>query len=332
MSVFDGGTKSQIERVYAILEQVRANRFPNCRKLSEQLEFSQKTIQRDITFMKDRLELPISYNRSQHGYELTEEVVDFPEFHVQVEDLAALFITRQALEGIEETQLAKALSPAFAKITRQLEGEVDMNWNAIDEAFSIKKLGVVEADLTVFGKLAEAVLKRREVSFLYRRVGGKKSGRRKLQPYHVGKIGGGWYVIGYDHLRQSVRTFALQRIKGLSLLKSTFDRPESFKIEQVLGKTLGVWYSADEDLTEVVIEVKGPTARIVQERFWHPSQEIRLLDDMGERVELRMNLNHLEEVKSLVLSWGSNAKVIAPDELRDAVKNEAASMVRSYRK
>jgi len=124
---------------------------------------------------------------------------------------------------------------------------------------------------------------------------------------------------------------AMQRIKGLKLLKSKFERPEGLKIEHVLGNSIGVWYNPDVELTEVVIELSGPTARIVQERFWHPSQTIKCLDDTGEHVEMRMQLSSLEELKSLILSWGRNAKVIAPIELKEAIKKEAASVLHRYR-
>ena len=45
---------------------------------------------------------------------------------------------------------------------------------------------------------------------------------------------------------------------------------------------------------------------------------------------MRMQLGNLEEIKHLVLSWGACAKVIEPVELREAVKNEAAAVVKSY--
>jgi len=32
----------------------------------------------------------------------------------------------------------------------------------------------------------------------YRKVGAATSSKRRIQPYHVGEIDGGWYVIGYD--------------------------------------------------------------------------------------------------------------------------------------
>lgn len=318
-------------RIYAILDALKAGGFPNCRKLAEQLEFTQKTIQRDVTYMRDQLGMPIHYNDSMHGYELDGDVDSFPVFDVQVEDLAALFLARHAMGSVAGTKLAEALTPAFEKLTKLLEGKVSMNWRDLDRAFSVKEPGVVNTDLTMFGKIAEAVLKELELSFTYRKVGATTSSKRRIQPYHVGEIDGGWYVIGYDVGRDGLRTFALQRIKGLKVLKTTFERPADFQIGQHLGGSIGAWDRNDEGQVEVIIEVTDWVARIVQERLWHATQKTKVLDDLGEHVELRMQLGNLEEVRQLVLSWGRSAKVIAPDELRDWVKKEAGAMVRSYR-
>ncbi|NWK55999.1 WYL domain-containing protein [Verrucomicrobiaceae bacterium N1E253] len=331
MSGFTGGGKVQMVRIYKILDALKAGDFPNCRKLAEQLEFTQKTIQRDVTYMQDQLGIPIRYNASMHGYELDGDVDSFPVFDVQVEDLAALFLARHAIGSVSGTKLAEALSPAFEKLTRMLEGKVSMNWRDLDRAFSVKEPGVVNTDLTMFGKIAEAVLNEQELSFTYRKVGAATSSKRRIQPYHVGEIGGGWYVIGHDVGREGLRTFALQRIRGLKVLKSTFERPVDFQIGKHLGGSIGVWDHNDEGQVEVVVEVTDWVARIVQERLWHPTQKTKVLDDLGDRVELRMQLGNIEEVRQLVLGWGRHAKVLAPEALRQWVRQEASAMVRNHR-
>lgn len=331
MSGFSGGGKVQMRRIYAIIEAVKGGGYPNCRSLSEQMEVSQKTLQRDVTYIQDQLGLPIAYNNEMHGYELAGDCSDFPVFEIQVEDLAAMFLASQAMKSVKGTKLAEALQPAFERLTKQLDGKVSMNWRDLDKVFLVKEIGVVDADLTLFGKLAEAVLKQQEVSFSYRKLGDKTSIKRQLQPYHVGEIDGGWYVIGHDVLRDGLRTFAIQRIKGLSVLNATFERPDDFQIGQHLGGSLGVWDHNEDGPMEVVIEVVGWMARIVQERLWHPTQRTKVLDEMGDKVELRMQLSNLEEVKHLVLSWGACAKVITPEELREAVEKEAVAIAQSYR-
>ncbi len=46
----------------------------------------------------------------------------------------------------------------------------------------------------------------------------------------------------------------------------------------------------------VRVELKDYAVRLVQERRWHPTQEIFALNSMGTRVEIRFEIGRLEEV------------------------------------
>ena len=331
MSTFGVGRTATV-RMMSIFDSVKNGNYPNCRKLADLFEVQPKTIQRDITYMRDQMGIDLQYNPQLHGYELVGELENFPLVDLQVEDLAALFLARSAMGVIQGTKLAESLQPAFERLSRQLEGKVSLRWNDLDEAFSIKKNAVVEADLTLFGKLAEAVLKQNEVSFKYRGIKAAASAHRKIQPYHVGEIYGGWYVIGYDLGREELRTFALQRMTAVKVLKAQFERPDDFSISEHLGGGIGVWSgrSGGEEPIEVVIELSGWAARLGQERLWHPSQQIRFLDDMGEKIELTMSLDNLTEVTQVVLSWGRNAKALAPKALVESVCRELKGAQKHY--
>ena len=65
---------------------------------------------------------------------------------------------------------------------------------------------------------------------------------------------------------------------------------------------------------------------MAQERRWHPTQELKVLNAAGTRVELCFHVSRLEEVVRWVLSWGSKAKVLSPPELKKLVKNEVKAM------
>ena len=316
-----------------IFDSVKSGSFPNCRKLAEQFEVKPKTIQRDITHMRDQMGIELHYNKQLHGYELVGELEKFPLVDLQVEDLAALFLARSAMGGIKGTKLAESLQPAFERLSQQLEGKVSLRWNDLDEAFAVKKNAVVEADLSLFGKLAEAVLKQNEVSFKYRGLKEVVSKHRRIQPYHVGEISGGWYVIGHDLERKGLRTFALQRMTGLKVLKGSFERPADFSIGEHLGGGIGVWSGKADgaESIDVVIELQGWAARLVQERLWHPSQQITVLDDLGEKIQMTMSLDNLTEVTQVVLSWGRNAKVLAPEALVESVAKELEEALKHYR-
>ena len=63
-----GATRFPLERITRIHQQLKARRFPNCRKIAEEFEISEKTIQRDIDFMRYRLNLPIAYDQQRFGF------------------------------------------------------------------------------------------------------------------------------------------------------------------------------------------------------------------------------------------------------------------------
>ena len=322
MSSFSGGGKVQMERIVAFVEAVQQGRFPNARSMAEELEVSPKTIQRDIAFIRDRLHFPLEYDETQYGYYFTAEAQGLEEFAVQVEDLAALFLAKQTMGKLKGTKLAKVMQPSFDKIHRLVEGKVNLSSTDMKEVFSVRTSGRVVEDLELFGRLAEAVLRQREASFLYQSVGQEKPIRRRVQPYHVGEVNGGWYMIGLDVAKQAKRTYAFQRMKQLRVLKSRFERPEGLNCSFSGG--IGVWTS-DQTYT-VQLKVTGWVFPLVQERVWHHSQEVEVLDSKRHLALVTMQVSALEELVSLVLSWGRNVKIISPKKLVQLVRSEVKNM------
>jgi predicted DNA-binding transcriptional regulator YafY len=53
---------------------------------------------------------------------------------------------------------------------------------------------------------------------------------------------------------------------------------------------------------------------------------VTVLDDKGNKVEVRFEVGRLEEVMRWVLSFGSQAKVIAPPELVKMIRKEVRAM------
>ncbi len=316
-------------RVNEIHKIVRAGSYPNCSSLAALIEVTPKTIQRDVTFMRDQLGLPLEYHATNHGYYYRGGVHEFPLVQLSRNDLMALFLASHALEPIRGTRLERMLAESFSKIAEACPGEVTMQWQEMDEAFSVKAAGVLPADVTLFGDLLDAVMDRREVSFDYHKLRGSKPEPRTVQPYHVGQIEHGWYLLAHDPKRKGVRTFALQRITNFAMLRSKFERNPVFNARDHLGGGFGVWSygEVDVELHEVVIQFEGYAARVIAERVWHSSQEIKVVKSDGSLIEFRARLAGLEELTRWVLSWGCKAKVQGPPELVLRVKDELKLMV-----
>jgi predicted DNA-binding transcriptional regulator YafY len=61
--------------------------------------------------------------------------------------------------------------------------------------------------------VSQAIDKRKTVQMRYNSASRNSTGRREVDPYHVWFAGGGLYLIGYCHLRQEVRMFAVERTR-----------------------------------------------------------------------------------------------------------------------
>lgn len=320
-----------IERIYHIHSAVASGRLPNCGDLAEELNVTSKTIQRDINYMRETMNLPMHYEDTKHGFYYKKDVGDLPIANLTTEELATLFLARTALLPLRGTRLADKLGQAFQRITRPLQDRVSFSWAELDGAFSVKNPGASEADLATFGTIAEAIMVRKEIQFAYRKQSADKPEPRKVQPLHLGEVAGGWYLIAHDLERAAIRTFALPRISKLKITAAKFKRPDDFDARAFLNHSFGIWNDGGAKTApiEVKVQFDGYAARVVPERLWHSSQAIKELNAKGTRIEVTMSLANLQEVTRWILSWGSCAKVIAPAALANAVRDEAKLIVQN---
>ena len=219
-------------------ERLKAGRYPNCRKLADELEVSSKTVQRDIDFMRYRLGLPIEYDQLHFGFYYTEPVANFPNIEISEGELIALYIGQKALTQYKGTSFEAPLSTAFRKITDGLRDTISMTWSDLDSAVSFRSTGRSTTDVHLFEELSHAVFKQLEIRFDYKKPDAARYEQRYVQPYHLGCVENLWYLFAFDVDRQQVRTFALPRIRSVRVSKNKFRRPLDFSIWQIPLKAL----------------------------------------------------------------------------------------------
>lgn len=321
-------SRPPLERMLHIHEELRRSALINCTKLVRNLEVSRKTIVRDIAFMRDRLDLPIEFDVQTNAYRYTHPVNSFPAVQVTEGELMALLVARRAVEQYKGTPFHHQLEIAFEKLTGGLKDRI--SFSPADELSSVsfKNMGLGKADLGVFNALSTSVLKQLEVEFAYRKPGDARATRRRVKPYHLSHRQNLWYLVGHDIERKALRTFALPRITDVRPTKTNFARPQDFSPEQFFSNALGVLGGVGN--FQVKIHFTAKVADRVRERVWHETQTLIDLHDGG--IELTMQLGALPEVESWILSWGSDAEVLAPAELRKTIRATVAKLTTQYKR
>jgi proteasome accessory factor B len=310
------------------LHDLLSNEQPvNCQQLGKDFEVSYKTIQRDLDFMRDRLNLPIEYDPTRYTFRYTEKVEAFPLLQVSEGEILALFVAQKVLAQYHGTPFEKTLGSAFQKLTGALKETVSFDLGEWGSDYSFRVTGASAADLEVFRLLARAIVQRQEISFSYQPLRATAPETRTVHPYHLANIDNAWYLLAHDPQRAQIRTFALPRIQKPALTKKTFDRPRGFSAEKELKGGFGVFAGTGKYL--VKIRFDSFASRLVRERDWHPTQKIREIKGGG--IELEMTLGALEEIERWVLSWGDHAKVLGPKALIESVAKRIRLMQQAYR-
>lgn len=309
-----------------IHQALQAGGFPNATTLARALEVSTKSIQRDLDFMRDRLDLPIAYAAARFGYHYTEEVKAFPAMQITEGELVALVVAEKALQQYRGTSFEKPLLSAIRKMEQSLPDTISVNLADVDQTISFRTRAEPVLDLQIFDTLAKAVAHRRQLEITYRKPGQRQAERRVIDPYHLANINGEWFLFAHDHLRQDLRTFVPARMQGIKPTGKTFPRPQKFSLEKRLRGSFGV-RSGHGDYV-VVLRFNARAADYVREKKWHETQRLRGLRDGG--VELSLHLSGLEEVARWVLSWGGDAKVVKPRELAQAVCSAATRLLKNH--
>jgi predicted DNA-binding transcriptional regulator YafY len=315
-------SRPPLERMLRIHQLLQADKFPNATTLARETEVSTKTIQRDIEFMRDRLNLPIEFDRARNGFAYIGEVSAFPTMQITEGEIFALVVAEKALQQYRGTSFEKPLLSAIKKMEQALPDTISLNLAEIEETISFRTRAEPILDLKIFDVLAKAVSARQQLELNYRKPG-QKAEARIVDPYHLANINGEWYLFAYDHARKDLRTFAPARIESVKQTGKTFERSQKFSLEKRLRDSFGVHSGAGK--FEVVIRFAPRAADFIREKKWHPSQTLRELKGRG--LELKMKLSSLAEVERWVLSWGGEAKVLKPRELAESVRAAARKLL-----
>jgi predicted DNA-binding transcriptional regulator YafY len=307
-------------RIHAVLA---AGKFPNATTLARELEVTTKTIQRDLEFMRDRMNLPLEYVAARNGYHYTEEVEAFPTLQISEGELFALLVAEKALQQYRGTPFERRLVGAFRKLARSLPDTVSLNLADWEQTISFRTTAEPVVNLPVMDALAQATQKRRQLRIRYRKPNAKQPEERVVDPYHLANVNGDWYLFAYDHLRKDIRTFVPARILTAEPTGQSFTRPAKFVLERRLHDSFGI-HSREGDFA-VVLRFAERVADYIREKRWHPSQQLVELMDGG--VELRLRLGSLQEVERWVLGWGGAATVLAPPELAASVRTAAEQIL-----
>ena len=317
--------KPSTRRLWEIDQQLRSGKYPTVPQLAQLFETNDKTVRRDLDYLRYDLHAPAEYCPINNGWHYTEPTYRLPALLITQGELLAIFLTGQTIPHVQGTPYEADLRQAITKLAEFLPEEISFHIDQIQQAHSFRQTATTTQDLDIFRRLADAVLQRKQLTIRYWTASREAESQRTIDPWHLASVNGEWYLIAYCHTRKDRRMFAPNRIRDLQDTGGTYEIPDNFSIADFFDGTFRVINDSTQPLQTVQVRFLPSAAKYIREKIWHPSQVAHPQPDGSYLVEL--SLRSLIEVKRWILSWGAECEVLAPAELRADIRNEALKIL-----
>ncbi|GAB1262755.1 helix-turn-helix transcriptional regulator [Aurantivibrio plasticivorans] len=309
-------------RVLALLELLQSHGRLSGAEIAQRLAVDRRTVRRYITTLED-LGIPITTEQGRYGGYMLVAGFKLPPMMFTNEEAQAitLGLIAAAQLGLEEG------TPAIASVQSKLERVMPVNLKqrvrALGESINIvlphaETLG----NGVVLSRLTNAAQYRESVELLYQSKQGDST-QRIIDPYGLVYRFHRWYVCGFCHLRQELRTFRIDRILNVTLLEQSFERPLAFDAAEFLNHS--IMQAPRVHSISLLFHTDLATAS-------NSMCEVEaLLEQRTDGILLRTTTDSYDWLASWLVSLPFDFTIVEPTELKQALRQRLATLERSTR-
>jgi predicted DNA-binding transcriptional regulator YafY len=315
------------DRLLQVAALLRQHGRLSAPELARRLEVTPRTIARDVEALS-AAGVPVYAERGRSGgYALIPGYRPDAE-SLGVDEAGALFVA-----GGAQVAADLGLGNEFARALRKLasgmpSAHLDRVGGLLDRLV-IDPGGWGSAAVRTPSALAvvfAAVQADQRLLVSYRPRGAARGTERRLDPWGLVLAAGTWYLVAGD--RGSDRAYRVDRIEQVQLLDEPTERPERLDVLALWHELRAGWRAGAA--YPVVLSVTRAQADLVRRSLGLVlTDEPEVLDDGGDRIEIRARVSTLRGAVGVLLGFGSWVHVLDPPELRELmvqIADEARSL------
>jgi predicted DNA-binding transcriptional regulator YafY len=322
----------ELIRQWTLLQQVARVRDSTIPTLASDLGVSTRTIRRDLAALQEA-GFPI-YDATINGTKFwrieTKSLGALARSGLTFSELCALYFSRALLECFAGTHLLADVQSALGKFEAALTPQMKKFLDRLPGVVTATPRGAKRHDATTYqaiAKLLEAILHQRVVAMRYHSQASRREKDYDVHPHRLVHAQGGLYLWAFVPAYGELRTFAVERVRHVSLQEQTFT-PIAELDADPFKHSMGAYRGAAAGTCKVQVRFHPRLGPYIKERSWHPSQ--RLKEGADGSVVLTMEVCDDYTLRSWILSFGRGARVLAPAELVEWMAAELDQAGRQY--
>jgi len=324
--IYDEETKNvKSDRLLSTLMLLQAHGRLSTRELAERLEISQRTAHRDMEALSAAGVPILALRGAQGGWELAKgwrtKVPGLDEA-----ELRALLMSQPSALG--HPALAAASERAFGKLLAAMPRNMQTQAASIRARLHIDPVGWHPSsdDLSLLPIVQDAIARDCKLTFLYSRADGE-TGVRTVDPYGIVTKQAIWYLVA--RAPAGMRTYRISRMQNAVVLATTFERQANFDLA-------AHWKNATAQLQQKREQFQAtlalaPDAGVSLGRWCRvsPAPEAECSPAIPENwTVVHVLFESSNEARFITLGFGSRVHVLAPESLREQVREEMEAAFR----
>jgi len=318
------------ERFYKIDNLLHANPVVPVGRFLKELEVSLATFKRDIEYMRDRLNAPIQWSKADGGYSYESgsksQQQSLPGLWFNSGEAYALLMMQSLLSEMQPGLLGPHIAPLKARLRAVIEAG---NHAAVDVENRVKLLNVAARPVPDknFEVVAAALLGRQRLQISYYSRARDDVSEREVSPQLLIHYRGNWYLGAWCHKQEAMRSFSMDAIQQATVLTKTSKAIAKKELDGFVGQGYGIF--AGNKVQWAKLRFSAERARWVSRELWHPQQKATPQEDGS--LMLEVPFTDIRELSMDVLRQGRHVEVLEPKVLRDEVRNELQSALKTYK-
>jgi hypothetical protein len=172
-------------------------------------------------------------------------------------------------------------------------------------------------------ELMNAILNKNKIQIEYKKFEADTSSKYSMCPLMIKEYRNRFYVVGTIDGNEEYRSFALDRLVNITVMKARFKADITNK--KIFDNTIGIVYGAPQ---VVKLWFDTDQGNYIKTLPLHPSQQILSDDENGLIITLFVTINY--ELEQVIKSHGSRVKVLSPAGLKNSIVKDLKETLKGY--
>lgn len=313
---------NQLDRLYQLERLLLSRQALGRDALIQELEISRATLKRYLEVLRDRMNVPVVYDRFSNTYSVSQPVdkgqigthrQELPGVWFSQQEIVALLTMYQLIAGLDSAgMLQRHLQPILLRLNAML-GSTHMQAQELQRRVRIVGAARREVPSRFFELVGLALTQRRRLQISYFTRSRNEESNRTLSPQRLVHHRNTWYLDAWCHASKELKRFALDAVREAHILEEPAKEVALSTVEEKMDEGYGIYAGAKLRWATLVFTPRS--AIWVAPEQWHPEQKSRTLSDGS--LELKVPYTHDDELLMDIQRHGADVRVIAPADLRD---------------